>query len=103
MISYLYSNKREVLQMTTKQKEIDNLMQKLELSYEEALQLWEDDHSNEILPEVAEIEAKSEKIQHKAYSKTDRKKTERKPKEDSEKIQIIDIIFKTFIYIVITA
>ena len=48
--------------MTDKEKAIRNYMDKLGLTQDEALQLWEDDHSNEDLPEVKALTEKAKHI-----------------------------------------
>jgi hypothetical protein len=66
-------------------------MKLLQISKEEAEQLYEDDHSNEILPEVAEMEkkAKSMKRRYETDKTAERKKSTRIPKIDAEKVEII--------------
>ena len=56
--------------------------------------MWEDDHSDEVLPEVAEMEKKAQKI--KRYEKSDapRKKSERVRKVDEVKVNIISTLAK---------
>ena len=53
----------------TKEEEIKRYMEKLEISREEAEQLWEDDHEDTVLPEVAEMEKKAKKLRR--YEKSD--------------------------------
>lgn len=65
----------------TKAEEIKMYMEKLDISEEEATQLWEDDHSEEVLPEVAEMEKKAKQI--KRYEKSDNK---RKPSSKERKV-----------------
>lgn len=76
----------------TKEEEIKRNMEKLGISKEEAEQLWEDDHSEEILPEVAEMERKAKKI--KRYEKSDapRKPNSRERKVDPNKNKLIRCI-----------
>ena len=78
----------------TKEQEITKYMMKLDISREEAEQMWEDDHSDEVLPEVAEMEKKAQKI--KRYEKSDapRKKSERVRKIDEVKVNIISTLAK---------
>ena len=58
----------------TKEQEILKNMQVLKISREEAEQLWEDDHSEEVLPEVAEMEKKARKIKNYVSSQEKHKK-----------------------------
>lgn len=76
----------------TKEQEILNNMKALDISREEAEQLWEDDHSDEILPEVAEMERKAKAI--KRYEKSDkpRKPSSRERKVDPTKKHLINCI-----------
>jgi hypothetical protein len=78
----------------TKEQEIENNMKLLQISREEAEQLFEDDHSDEVLPEVAEMEkkAKSLKRRYENDKTADRKKSTRTPKIDAEKVEIINAI-----------
>jgi hypothetical protein len=75
----------------TREQEIENNMKLLQISKEEAEQLYEDDHSDEILPEVAEIEkkAKSLKRRYETDKTAERKKSVRTPKIDAEKVAIV--------------
>lgn len=73
----------------TKEQEIQKYMKKLDISREEAEQMWLDDHSLEVLPEVAEIELKASKVRRYEKSDTPRKKTERVRKIDPIKVEII--------------
>lgn len=72
-----------------KEKEILNFMKELGISYEEATQLWEDDHSGELLPEVEELETKAK--ENRIYVKGDKRK------EKKEKIRKIDNIKKNIL------
>lgn len=76
----------------TKEQEIKNYMEKLEISKEEAEQLWKDDHDDVVTPEMAEMEKKAKQI--KRYEKSDapRKKAVRKVKEDPIKREIISTV-----------
>jgi hypothetical protein len=75
----------------TKEQEIENNIKLLQISREEAEQLYEDDHSDEVLPEVAEMEkkAKSMKRRYETDKTAERKKLTRTPKIDAEKVEII--------------
>jgi hypothetical protein len=77
-----------------KEKEIKGYMKKLDLTYEEAAELWEDDHSDIDLPEVAEMTAKA-KANFKAYVTTEKVKNKtikRERKIDNDKLYLFDII-----------
>lgn len=75
-----------------REQEIRSYMEKLKISKKEAEKLWEDDHSDEILPEVAEMERKAKKV--KRYEKSDapRKASSRERKVDPVKSHIIRCI-----------
>ena len=78
-----------------KEKEIQGFMEKLGLSREDAEQLWEDDHSDEILPEVAEMEQKV-KANGRRYEtdKSKRKPSTRERKVDLEKKYLLSEMAK---------
>lgn len=80
----------------TKAEEIKMYMEKLDISKEEATQLWEDDHSDEVLPEVAEMEKKAKQI--KRYEKSDnkRKTSTKERKIDAEKKFFLEC-FRVFV------
>lgn len=75
-----------------KNEQIELYMKNLEISREEAEQLWQDDHDEVITPEMAEMEKKAKNIKRYEKSDTPRKKTERKRKEDPIKREIISVI-----------
>lgn len=79
--------------MTEKEKEIRKHMDKLGLTREQAEQLWLEDNSNEVLPEVAEMERKAKECKRR-YEKSDtvRKANTRERKVDHEKKEIIEIV-----------
>jgi hypothetical protein len=85
--------------MSEKEKEIQKHMEVLGLTREEAEQLYVEDNSNETLPEVAEMEqkAKSMKRRYEADRTTDRKKSARVLKVDTEKVEIISAIAKMLV------
>ena len=85
----------------TKEQEILKHMELLGISREEAEQLWEDDHSDEVLPEVAEMEKKAQKIRRYEKSDAPRKKSERVRKVDEVKIEIIKSVAKNLSRVVI--
>lgn len=69
-----------------KENEIQKNMKLLDLTREEAEQLFEDDHSDEVLPEVAEMEKKAKALKrHYETGKKERKKSTRERKVDEDK------------------
>lgn len=76
--------------MTDKEKTIRNYMDKLGLTQDEALQLWEDDHSNEDLPEVKVLTEKAKHIKRYEQSSKPRKKAEKERKVDIQKKEILE-------------
>lgn len=77
----------------TKEQEITKNMKLFKISRAEAEQLYIDDHSDEILPEVAEMEKKAKKIKNYVSSeKKIRAKTEKIRKVDEEKKRILSDI-----------
>lgn len=67
--------------MTEKEKAIENYMKTLSLTREEAEQLWEDDNSDEMLPEVAELTEKAKKNLKRQYEINPDKKRKTSAKE----------------------
>ena len=76
----------------TKEEEIKRYMEKLEISREEAEQLWEDDHEDTVLPEVAEMEKKAKKLRRYEKSDAPRKTSTKERKVDETKKHIINMI-----------
>jgi len=73
-----------------KEKEILNYMKTLDLTREEAEQLWEDDNSDEMTPEQAELTAKAKELgRHMGESMKERKPREKVRKVDEEKKMIL--------------
>ena len=73
-----------------KEKEILNYMETLDLTREEAEQLWEDDNSDEMTPEQAELTAKAKDLgRHMGESMKERKPREKVRKVDEEKKMIL--------------
>lgn len=69
-----------------KEKEILNYMETLDLTREEAEQLWADDNSDEMTPEQAELTAKAKELgRHMGESMKERKPREKVRKVDEEK------------------
>lgn len=74
----------------TREKEIQNYMKKLEISREEAEQLWKDDHEDFESPEMKEMGRKAKQIGHREKSDTPRKKSVKERKIDKEKKILLD-------------
>lgn len=73
-----------------KEKEILNYMETLDLTREEAEQLWEDDNSDEMTPEQAELTARAKELgRHMGESMKERKPREKVRKVDEEKKMIL--------------
>ena len=77
-----------------KEKEIEKYMKSLQISREEAEQLFEDDNSDEVLPEVAEMEKKA-KAMPRRYEGGEKKKIVRERKVDTDKKELIELIVQT--------
>lgn len=78
--------------MSAKEQEIEKNMRLLKISREEAEQLWEDDHSEEVLPEVAEMEKKAKKIKNYVSStEKHKKKAVKERKVDEEKKRLLTL------------
>lgn len=74
--------------MSDKEKVIQNYMKSLEISREEAEQLWEDDQADFIGEEGEEMTAKAKEI--KRYEQADKPKRKTAPKKlDDEKVALI--------------
>ena len=80
----------------TKAEEIKMYMEKLDITKEEATQLWEDDHSDEVLPEVAEMEKKAKQIKRYEKSDSKRKASTKERKIDTEKKSFLES-FRIFV------
>lgn len=76
----------------TKEQEIQKHMQVLGLTREQAEQLWEDDNSDFVSEEMAEMERKAKANRRYAQSGKPRAKAKQEPKIDQEKANIIDFI-----------
>lgn len=77
----------------TKEQEIQKYMQVLDLTREQAEQLWEDDNSNYVNEEMAEMERKAKANRRYEQSDKPRAKAKRELKIDQEKANIIDFIW----------
>lgn len=73
-----------------KEKEIQNYMEKLGISREEAEQLWEDDHDDYVSPEMAEMEKKAKQLKRYTKGETPKKRTPKERKIDEEKKHLLD-------------
>lgn len=84
--------------MNQKEKEILTYMSKLKISREEAEQLWRDDQSDEMLPEVAEMTQKAKEMGRR-YEKSDktRKASSRERKVDEQKKQILETLLPSLV------
>lgn len=74
-----------------KEKQIKEYMEKLDLTYDEALQLWEDDKDDYIGEDGEEMQKKAKEVA-KHYEKDVKKKRKPSTKErkvDSEKLEIL--------------
>lgn len=79
-----------------KEQTIANYMKSLNISREEALQLWEDDQKDFIGEAGEEMTKKAKELRR--YEKADRPTKEKKPKErkvDNEKKSIIEALAET--------
>lgn len=78
----------------TREQEIQKHIQTLGITREQAEQLWEEDNSDYISEEMAEMERKAKKIRRYEQADKPRAKAKREPKLDQEKIDIINCIFQ---------
>lgn len=81
-----------------KEKSIINYMQTLSLTREEAEQLWNDDNSDELLPEQQELEAKAKKNLKRQYEINPdkvRKKVEKERKVNLTKKMLLENFAET--------
>ena len=76
----------------TKEQEIIKYMIALDISREEAEQLWQDDHDDVVTPEMKEMEEKAKKNRRYEKSSTPRKKVERERKIDPNKLALHSIL-----------
>lgn len=78
-----------------KSQEIKKNAELLGISIEEATQMWEDDHSADVLPEVAAIEERvKDGGRHYERSAPSNKKSNRVRKVDTEKLDIMNVILE---------
>lgn len=78
--------------MTDKEKAIKTYMEKLNISREDAEQLWEDDQEDYIGEEGEEMTAKAKELRRYEKGKTSRKKVEKERKVDTVKKHLLDLI-----------
>ncbi len=79
----------------TREQEIQHHMKQLKISREEAEQLYKDDHSDTVLPEVAEMEVKAKKMKRRYEGDTKaRVPAQREKKLDPVKVEVIQTIAK---------
>lgn len=78
--------------MTAKEKEIQNYMTKLGITYEEAVQLWEDDQDDYIGEEGEAMTAKAKEIKRYEQKPTERKKVTRERKVDETKKHLLEMV-----------
>ena len=78
-------------------KEIQNFMKSLDLTKEEAIQMWLEDNDYEINEEQAELDAKAKKVKidhgASAVDKTQKEKVSRPKVASDEKKELFDEIF----------
>lgn len=76
--------------------EIQKMMKSLDCTREEVLQMLEDDESDELTPEQAELEKKAKKLKR-------RYETSDKPRKKAEKVRKIDTVKKGLLDLVLDA
>lgn len=78
----------------TKEQEIQKHMQVLGLTREQAEQLWEDDNSDFVSEEMAEMERKAKANRRYEQSGKPRAEAKREPKIDEDKVKIINFLMR---------
>lgn len=78
----------------TKEQEIQKHMQVLGLTREQAEQLWEDDNSDFVSEEMAEMERKAKANRRYEQSSKPRAKAKRELKIDEDKVKIINFLMR---------
>lgn len=78
----------------TKEQEIQNYMKKLQISREEAEQLWEDDQEDYIGEEGEAMTEKAKEIKRYEQADKPRKKTTKERKIDENKKYLLGILHK---------
>ena len=79
-----------------KEQEIQKHMEVLGLAREQAEQLWEEDNSDYVSEEMAEMERKAKANRRYEQSDKPRAKAKREVKVDEEKVKIIDFLMRVF-------
>ncbi len=77
----------------TKEETIKKFIETLHISRQEAIQLWEDDNSNEALPEVKAIEEKAKLLRRYEKSDKPRKSGTKERKIDPDKLFLITKLY----------
>lgn len=78
----------------TREQEIQKHMEVLGLTREQAEQLWEEDNSDFVNEEMAEMERKAKANRRYGQSDKPRAKAKREVKIDEEKVKIIDFLMR---------
>lgn len=78
--------------MTDKEKAIKTYMEKLDISREDAEQLWEDDQADFIGEEGEEMTKNAKELRRYEKGKTSRKKMEKTRKVDTIKKHLFDLV-----------
>ena len=80
-----------------REKQIQKYMEKLQITRAEAEQLFDDDNSNEVLPEVAEMEKKAKNVKNYVATEKSKKSKTRERKIDERKKIFTDIMAESLI------
>lgn len=80
--------------MTEKEKAIQTYMKKLNISHEEAEQLWEDDQEDYIGEEGEKMTENAKKLKRYEKGENARKKSTRERKVDTVKKYLLDLVVK---------
>lgn len=83
--------------MNEKEKEIRKFMSSLQISREEAEQLWEDDHNDFIGDEGEEMTVKAKKIRRYEQREAPRKKVKKERKVDEEKKILLKLLMDAIV------
>jgi len=80
--------------MKDREKTIKNYMEKLNISYEEAVQLYEDDKNDFIGDEGEEMQTKAKQTQHREKADIpNKKRTPKERKIDPDKKNLFDMVY----------
>lgn len=77
----------------TKEQQIENYMKSLQISREEAEQLWEDDQADFIGEKGEEMTVKAKEVRRYEQSAEKKKRKPREKKIDTEKVAIVDFVW----------